>query len=171
MNLMLNVLVLFLEILYYSLFMKFARKESDFVRLLFLFTVITIAGMFIGTNHLPSYLALILIMLFGLKYVVQIKVILYDMFIIFIMLILGILIQLPCYIVLTKFVKGLYVMMTIYQFIKLIVVILLRNKIALMYTKLYKRWANNDFYIRYIFSIFVFLYAIASCLFIIIILL
>ena len=171
MDLVLNILVLIFEILYYSLFMKYARKESKFHKLILLFTMITIIGMIIGTNNLPSYLILILMMLFGMKHVARLKVSLYDMLIIVIMIILGILIQLPCYMVLSKIIENLYVMLTIYQLIKLIIVILLRNRIASMYIKLYKKWSNNDFYIRYLFSIFVFLYAIASCLFIIIILL
>lgn len=168
---LLSMLVLTLEILYYSLFIKFARKESKFSKCLILFSIITIIGFLIGTNNLPSYLILILMMLFGMKYIINIKVTLYDMLIIVLMIILGILIQFPCYMILVKFIDDLYVMMTIYQLIKIIIVLLLKNRIASMYKKLYRKWSNNDFYIRYIFSVFMFLYAIASCLFIIIFLL
>ena len=84
MNLVLNILVLIFEILYYSLFMKYARKESKFHKLILLFTMITIIGMIIGTNNLPSYLILILMMSFGMKHIGKLKVSLYDMLIIFI---------------------------------------------------------------------------------------
>ena len=80
MDLVLNILVLIFEILYYSLFMKYARKESKFHKLILLFTMITIIGMIIGTNNLPSYLILILMMLFGMKHVARLKVSLYDMY-------------------------------------------------------------------------------------------
>ena len=161
MNLMLNVLVLFLEILYYSLFMKYARKESNFIRLLILFTGITIIGMLIGTNNLPSYLALILMMLLGLKYIGKLKVSLYDMLIIFIMLIIKVIIETPLYLLLVH-TANRYIVSIIPNVIKILVITLLSKKITKFYKSLKIKWDNNNFYIRYIFSILVYIYCIAT---------
>lgn len=167
MDLFLNIVVLLFEILYYSLFMKFSRKEGKFYKYLLLFSFITLIGMFIGTNNLVSYMLLVIMMLFGLKYVVKVKTSLYDMLIIVLMIIFGVLVQFPCYLLLVNRINDIYVMMLLYQTIKLLSVFLVRNKINKMYKNLYIKWIHNDFYIRYLFSIFIFSYTILSCLFII----
>lgn len=160
-DLLLNVLVLSLEILYYSLFMKYARRESKFDRLHLLFTIITIIGIFIGTNTLPSYLILILMMLFGLKYVAKLKVSLYDMLIIFIMLIIKVIIETPLYLLLVH-TANRYIVSIIPNVIKILVITLLNKKITKFYKSLKIKWDNNNFYIRYIFSILVYIYCIAT---------
>lgn len=88
-----NIIVLIFEILYYSMFMKFARKEGKFWKYLLLFTLVTISGLFIPTNTLLSYLYLILAILFGLKYIVKINTTLYDMFFILIMIFFKLIIE------------------------------------------------------------------------------
>ena len=81
----LNIIVLIFEVLYYSLFMKYSRPEGKYYRYLILFTLITIIGLVIGTSNLISYLLLILMILYGIKYIVKIKISLYDMLVILIM--------------------------------------------------------------------------------------
>lgn len=171
MTLCLNIIILVFEILYYSLFMKFVRKEGKLWRYILMFSIITIAGVFIGTGNTISYLFLIFTMLLCLKYIVRIKTTLYDCFIIVIMILFGVLIQLPCYIILNKLIDDLYVMMTIYQIIKLCVLVIVRNKLYNILYLFKSKWVSNDFYIRYIFSILLFLYVITSCIFIITLLL
>lgn len=161
MNLVLNILVLIFEILYYSLFMKYARKESKFHKLILLFTMITIIGMIIGTNNLPSYLILILMMLFGMKYIGKLKVSLYDMLIIFIMLIIKVIIETPLYLLLVH-TANRYIVSIIPNVIKILVITLLSKKITKFYKSLKIKWDNNNFYIRYIFSILVYIYCIAT---------
>ena len=163
---LLNLIVLTFEILFYSMFMKFARNDGKFVRYLLSFTIITVIGLVIGTNNLPSYLLLTLLMLLGLKYIVKIYTSLYDMLVIVAMIIFGIVIQLPCYLVLMTITNDLHVSMIIYQVIKILITLILKNKLNTLYTKFEILWDNNNFYIRYLFAIGILIYTIASCLFI-----
>ena len=162
----LHIIVLLFEVLYYSMFMKFARKEGKFWRYLLLFSLITIFFYFFNTNNLYSYLMLILMILYGIKYIANVKISLYDMFVIFIMLILKLIIETPIYFVLYKYVN-IYINGIITGLIKFLILFLLKDKLNIVYINLKKKWDNNNFYIRYIFSIFMFLYCIFSCLFII----
>lgn len=166
MNTFLYVIILIAEIFYYSMFMKFTRKQGKFWKYLLLFALITIFFFFVGTDKIYSYLLLILTILYGLKYVVKIKTGLYDMLIIFIMLILKVLTETPIYMLLFNL-FNIYIIGIIYSLIKIILVFLLKNKLNVLYKKLKKKWDNNNFYIRYIFTILMFAYSIISCIFII----
>lgn len=162
----LHIIVLIFEVLYYSMFMKFARKEGKFWKYLLLFSLITVILFIFNTNNLYVYLMFILLALYGLKYIVNVKISLYDMFVIFIMLILKLIIETPIYFVLYKYVN-IYINGIITGLIKFLILFLLKDKLNIVYINLKKKWDNNNFYIRYIFSIFMFLYCIFSCLFII----
>ena len=50
MNIILNAIVLIFEVLYYALFMKFARKDGKFWKYILLFSLMTICSFFITTN-------------------------------------------------------------------------------------------------------------------------
>lgn len=162
----LNIIVLIFEVLYYSLFMKFARNEGKFHRYLILFSLITTLFYFVGTDKLYSYLFLILTILYGIKYIVKIKISLYDVLFIFIMLILKLFIETPFYLILNGGLS-IYEIGIIMGIFKVIVLLILKNKINKLYIKLKDLWYKNNFYIRYIFSILMFIYCILSCLFII----
>lgn len=169
MNLLLmNIIVLIFEVLYYALFMKFARKEGKFSRYVLLFTIITIILYIIGTNHVYSHLLLIFMMLLGLKYLTKTKVYLYDMLVIIIMLFISVIIQFPIYMIFINVFKNLFFVTLIYEIAKIIFVLLINKNMNLYYNKFHKIWDNNNFYIRYIFAICIFIYAIISCLFTII---
>lgn len=163
MRLFLNIIVLIFEILYYSLFMKYARKEGSFIRYLISFTLITIIFLFLGTTNFICYFLLILTILFGLKYIVKLKVSLYDMLIIVIMLFCKVLIETPLYIILYKAIN-IYFIGVLVNIIKIIVIFLIRNVIDYMYKHLKVKWDNNNFYIRYIFSICCFIYCIITAI-------
>lgn len=163
MTLFLNIIVLIFEILYYSLFMKFVRKDGNFIKYLLAFTMITIIGIIIGTNGLVSYFALILMILLAMKYIVRIKTTLYDMFIIVFMLFLKIIIETPLYIVLFTFINN-YIIGVIVGILKITILILIRNIIANFYKKVKIRWDKNNFYIRYLFSICCFMYCIITAI-------
>lgn len=163
MTLFLNIIVLIFEILYYSLFMKFVRKDGNFIKYLLAFTMITIIGIIIGTNGLVSYFALILLISLAMKYIVRIKTTLYDMFIIVFMLFLKIIIETPLYIVLFTFINN-YIIGVIVGILKITILILIRNIIANFYKKVKIRWDKNDFYIRYLFSICCFMYCIITAI-------
>lgn len=166
-SLLLNVVVLVFEVLYYALFMKFARKEGKFWRYLLLFSAITIFFYFVGKRQIYSYLLLILMILYGMKYLVKLKISLYDMLIIFLMMIIKLFIEAPLSLSINLFIKDVYVVSSIVGFIKLLILYIMRNKINLFYNKFKILWNNNNFYIRYIFSTFMFVYVIVSCVFII----
>lgn len=165
-SLLLNVVVLVFEILYYTLFMKFARKEGKFWRYLLLFSAITIFFYFVGTKHIFSYLSLILMMLYGLKFIVKIKISLYDMLVITIMCISKSIIEIPLFYLFSIMFNGI-VSTFLFQISKIGIILILRNKMNVAYNYLKTKWNNNNFYIRYIFSIALFSYVIISCFFLI----
>lgn len=143
--------------------MKFARNEGKFTRYLFLFTLITIIGCFIGTDYLFSYLILVLMMLYGIKYIVKIKTSLYDMFIIISMLFIKILIETPFYVLYINDIQNIHFEVTMLASIfKILIVIIGRKFINKLFVKLKKLWDNNNFYIRYIFTICVYIYVIIT---------
>lgn len=164
---LLNIIVLLLEVLYYSLFMKFARKEGKLWRYIISFILISIIGLFIKTNYLMSYIILIILIVTGLKSIVRIKISLYDIFFIFIMLIVKTLLEtvllVPSYYIL----KNMFLATLIAGIFKTSVIMVLRNKIGKYYTSIKDKWNKNNFYIRYIFTTLMFLYIIISCLFLI----
>lgn len=162
-----NIIVLIFEVLYYSMFMYFSKKEGKFCKYILLFSLITISGLFIKTNNLISYLYLVLAMLFGIKYIVKVKTTLYDMFYILVMLLLKLIIEFTFCMILYILFKNTFISIIISNIVKLSFILLSKNNINNFYLKLKKKWDNNNFYIRYIFSCFTYVYVIVSVLFII----
>lgn len=159
----LHIIVLIFEVLYYSMFMKFARKEGKFWRYLLLFSLITIVMIFIGTNTLYAYLIFVLLALYGLKYIVKIKTSFYDMFIIVIMMMLKLLIETPIYLICINFIKNNHFIVTLLMdIIKIGILFLLKNRLNIFYIKLKKLWQNNNFYLRYIFTCIMYIYVIIT---------
>lgn len=161
-----NIIVLIFEILYYSMFMKFARKEGKFWKYLLLFTLVTISGLFIPTNILISYIYLVLIILYGLKYIIKLKTSLYDMLFVLIMIFTKTLIEFIVCMIIYFFTKDTVISIFIANIIKILSLLLFKNLINRYYIKLNKKWQNNNFYIRYIFSCLTYIYIIISILFI-----
>ena len=121
----LNIAVLILEILYYSIFMYYSKGEGKFWRYLLLFSLITILFFFVGTTQIYSYLILVLMMLYGLKYIVKVKTSLYDMLIIILMLFLKIIIETPLYIAFFFSINDLHFIITVIASISKISLILI----------------------------------------------
>ena len=160
----LHIIVLIFEVLYYSMFMKFARKEGKFWKYLLLFSLITLIGIFTLTNqNLISYLTLVLLMLYGIKYIVRIKISLYDMLLIVIMLLLKLIIE---FIIMLIFYELLninqFISTMIFDFIKISFLLFFKDKIYSISQKFKRLWDNNNFYIRYIFTIGIYVYVIVS---------
>ena len=150
---LLNILVLVFEILYYSMFMYYAKGEGEFKRYLLLFSLITIIGTFIKTDYLLSYIYLVLMIIIGIKLIVRCKTYFYDYFIIFLMLFLSFLIPIPfVYFIYYTFAN---VMLTSFIGIiaKLLIIFILRNKIKKNIKKFEIKWNKNIFLIRYVFVI------------------
>ena len=158
-----NVIVLIFEVLYYSMFMKFTRNDGKFWRYLLLFSLITIVMIFIGTNTLYAYLIFVLLALYGLKYIVKIKTSFYDMFIIVIMMMLKLLIETPIYLICINFIKNNhFIVILLMDIIKIGILFLLKNRLNIFYIKLKKLWQNNNFYLRYIFTCIMYIYVIIT---------
>ena len=163
MKMVLHIIVLLFEVLYYSMFMKFTKNEGKFWRYLLLFSLITIIGLFIGTDNLYSYLLLILMMLYGLKYIVNLKTSLYDMLWINIMLIVKLLIETPIYLAFLDIIKSNHFIVTLLMnIIKISILFLFKNRLNVFYIKLKKLWQNNNFYLRYIFTCIIYIYVIIT---------
>lgn len=161
----LHIIVLIFEVLYYSMFMKFARKEGKFWRYLLLFSLITIVLIFTGTGNLYVYLIFVLLSLYGLKYIVKTKISLFDILPIIIMLAIKIVIELLSMFIFYKFLYLNQVITTfIFEIIKILTILLSKNYLNLYYNKLKTTWDKNNFYIRYFFSIFAIIYVIISAI-------
>jgi len=168
MDLILNIIVLIFEVLYYSLFMKFARKEGKFWRYLLLFTLISIFFFFVGTNQVYSHLLLVVLIVYGLKLIVKLKISLYDMLLVFLMLISKLIIEMPFSLIIYKFINNIYIASINAGIIKILFLCIFNKVISNIYNYCYKMWINNNFYIRYIFTIFMFIYIIVTCVFFVI---
>ena len=166
MTLFLYINILLFEVLYYSSFMYYSKKEGNFLRYFLTFTIITLIGIIIDTNTVYSYLALITMIMIGLKYFVKVRVSLFDMLVAFIMILVKVLIELPIYIIIFNRL-GIFVTGLIYSFFKILFICITKNKLNKMYLKMQKLWRNNNFYIRYIFTTIMLIYTIISCVFII----
>lgn len=161
----LHIIVLIFEVLYYSMFMKFARKEGKFWKYLLLFSLITIVLIFTGTGNLYVYLIFVLLSLYGLKYIVKTKISLFDILPIIIMLAIKIVIELLSMFIFYKFLYLNQVITTfIFEIIKILTILLSKNYLNLYYNKLKTTWDKNNFYIRYFFSIFAIIYVIISAI-------
>lgn len=163
----LNIIVLILEVMYYSLFLKYAKNEGKLWKYILSFIIVSIIGLFIKTNYLVSYLILVILIVLALKYIVRLKVKLYDILFIFLMLIFKTIIEAILTISTYYIIKNMFVATLISSFMKIGVILLLRNKLTIWYKLIKKHWNKNNFYIRYIFTILMFLYLIVSCLFLI----
>lgn len=162
----LYLLILILEVIYYSLFMKYSQNGS-FIRYIILFTLITIMLVFVGTSQFISYLILTITMFIGLKYIVKVKTGLFDMLILTIMILFKLLIEIIVISALFMFIKNAYVLSFIASVTKVLLVLLLKKKISHNYSTLRKIWYNNNFGVRYLFTLALFLYTIISFLFLI----
>lgn len=167
MTVTLNIIVLIFEILFYSLFMKFARKEGNFIRYIIAFTMVVLIGGITNVQTLVSYAIGLITILLTLKYVVKLKVSLYDLLFVFIMFFIKLLIELPVYMIFSNIlnITAFYITM---ESVKIICIIMIRKEINKLYNYLKVKWDKNNFYIRYIFTTFMFLYFIFTALYLIV---
>lgn len=162
-----TIIVLIFEILFYSTFMYYSRQDGSIFKYLALFVIVTILGLFIGTSGLLSYLILVLSILLGLKYALRVETTLYDMLVIVCMLLFKLLLEFVLTIPLYQIINSTYHTMIAVGTTKCVIVALISEWLCVMYKQMKLVWNNNNFYIRYIFSILVFLYTIVSCAFLV----
>lgn len=166
MNLILNIIVLIFEILYYSLFMKFARKEGKIWKYLIAFSISVIISGFLNVETFISYILTLICMLVSLKYIARLKVNLFDLLYIFIMMFFKIIIETLVFVIFNNLLP-IFAFYIVLEFVKIFTIIILKDKFNKLYKILKLKWENNNFYIRYIFTTLMFAYTIISCLFII----
>ena len=70
---LLNIIVILLEIIYYSLFMKYSRKEGKFYKYILLFLLFSFITIFVDKRFLINYVLIFLFILYGLKYIVKLN--------------------------------------------------------------------------------------------------
>lgn len=162
-----TVYILIFEILFYSIFMYKSKQKGSLFEYSLLFVLVTILGLFIGTSGLLSYLILVLSILLGLKYVMRVETTLYDMLVIVCMLLFKLLLEFALTIPLYYIIDNTYHTMIAVGATKCVIVALISKWLCVMYKQMKLVWDNNNFYIRYIFSILVFLYTIVSCAFLV----
>lgn len=167
MQLILGVIGLFLEALYYSLFIKFSKNEGNIFKYLISFIIISIVGIFIDVSTLVSYFVLIAMIIIALKYIVKVKTSVYDLLFLFIMLIFKLFIEILFFLIFFNFTKNNYIMALLLGICKVPILLILKNKLNLLYNELEKYWNNNVFYIRYGFAILMLIYVILSCCFLV----
>lgn len=169
MNITLNIIVLLIEVLYYSLFMKFARKECRFWKYMLSFSIATIFNIIfsiLGINEFVIYFLFIFISIFAMK-IFDKEISLFDMLFLFIILIIKIIIEGICFLILYNLINKIIFTFVI-DIIKISFVILIKKQINIKYKEMKNKWNNNNFYIRYIFNIFLFVFIIMSFVFIMI---
>jgi len=162
---LLNIFVLVCEVLFYSLFIYFAKKEGRLWRyILGIILVILIIG-FLGSQTFLVYSIQGLLFLFVLKYIVRINTKVFDLVLISLSFIIKAFIEIICVLILMNFVNTIFVYI-ILSLIKVGTIYFLRNKIEYIYNKLFKKWNSNNFYIRYGSSIIIMIYFIVFIVFI-----
>ena len=121
---------------------------------------------FLGTNNIYTYLIFMGLTLLSFKYFVRCKPKLYDLMILVLMMLIKVIIEVCFYLPLQAF-FDIYKIAILHSIIKVILVFIFRNYLNLIYDKLKIYWDNNNFYIRYLFSVLMFVYCIISGIFII----
>lgn len=159
-----NVIIFTLEVIYYSLFMHYADKRFN-IRCFITFLLANIISLFIGYGNFYSYLFYFIELSFIFR-ILKIKFTLYDLLFIIFSMIFKILIEFICFIIL-KDMMDLFVVTFLICLLKIFIITFIKNKILFVYNHLKIKWNNNNFYIRYIFNITIFIYIIASLLFMI----
>ena len=168
MEVFLNIIIMILEIVYYTIFMKSARKEGNIKRYFLLFSLFTIITIFINRRFLINYLLIFFLILYGLKYIVKLKITLFDLFFIILMFMSKVIIEMPLSLLSYSIVENIYIASTMVGILKVIIVWLFNGYIEQIYEIMQMLWINNNFYIRYLFSIALFIYVILSSIFLIV---
>ncbi len=159
----LNIIVLVFEVLFYSLFMKYSRKDGKLSRYILLFIINSIVVAIFNNKYFTTYVLFVFVAFVGLKYIVKTKTSLYDIIPLIIMLALNLVIELPIYLMFYEILHFNHFIVTmIFEVLKLLIVILLKDKLHSLYKKYKNLWHINNFNIRYCFTIFIYLYIIIS---------
>lgn len=161
------IIILIFETIYYSLFLKYSRNEGKLWKYLLLFTLFSSISWFMNDSSPISYAIILLIILYGLKYIVKTKISLFDLFFIFIMMLIKVLIEIVLALPTMLIINDIEISKVVLGITKVSFIFIIRKKLNPLYLTLNKPWNNNRFFIRYIFTILMFIYVICSCVFLI----
>lgn len=160
-----QLIIFGLEILYYTLFFSFCRSKESKIKVFIVFLISNIVSFLIGFGSFYSYM-LYFIEIAILCRLLKIKFVLYDLFIIILSMLFKLFIELLFFMMFQKNII-LFIPILIMGMSKNTILILLRKKLKNMYIKLKQKWDNNNFYIRYSFTVVLYSYVIASIVYII----
>lgn len=165
MNIILNAIVLIFEVLYYALFMKFARKDGKFWKYFLMFLLSNILCLFISFENFYAYLFYFLgIILLSKLFKLNFK--LYDLIVIILSMIIKLIIELLFFVIIKDKID-MFIWVAIIGIYKNEIIYVFRNNLRNIYIKIYEKWQNNNFYIKYFLNIAIFIYVISSLLYII----
>ena len=161
-----QLIVFLLEILYYTMFFSFCRKDEKPYKLFLVFLISNIISFFIGYGSFYSY-AFYFIEIAILTRLLKIKMTLYDILVLIVSMIFKLFIEVMFFIFIRENITTFAWICTI-GIVKNNILIICNKKLNEIYNKLKKLWLNNNFYIRYLFSTFLYLYLIFSVIYIIV---
>ena len=160
-----QLIIFLLEILYYTLFFGFCRKNDKYYKLFVVFLIANIISFFIGYGTFYSY-ALYFTEISILARLLNIKMTLYDIFVLIISMIFKLIIELLFFIIIRENIS-LFIWVLAMGITKNMILLFINKILNKLYYKLKDLWINNNFYIRYLFSTFLYLYLIFSIIYII----
>lgn len=160
---LLNFVVLAFEIIYYSLFMKSIKREGKFWKYVVIFTLITLLTLLFGNKTILVYWMYVFIPIILMKYIFKIDSKLFDIFMILLVLIVKIIIE-GTIVLLFKDLLNFTIITFIFEFLKILAILLLGKIFNKVYLKGIEIWNNNNFYIRYFTSILLIIYTIITVL-------
>lgn len=158
--------ILLFEVLFYSLFIKFVKPKSSFIRLLMLFAFLTLVNYIIGSS-IYAYIFFVILALLGLKYFVKTETTIYDLFIIVIMILFKAFLEIIDGLILQLFFENSNIISVGTSLLKTLILFPLKDNLLYQYRNFNLKWKNNNFYVRYIFTILIYVYVIFSLLFLI----
>lgn len=161
-----QLIIFLLEILYYTLFFNFCRKQDKFYKIFLMFLIANIGLFFIGFNTFYAY-TLYFFEIMILCKILKIKLVLYDILVFIVSLFVKLFLELICFAIFRENIV-LFIPVLIMGIFKNLFLILIRNLLNKAYINFKKVWDNNNFYIRYSFSTLLYLYIIASIVYIIV---
>jgi hypothetical protein len=158
-----NLIIFLLEILYYTLFIKLSKREKGFIKYFLVFLLANAISLFVGFSSFYSYLFYFVEIVLLIK-LLKVKFNLFDLLVIINSMLVKILIEFIAFLILREKLD-LFIWILILGIFKNLILFIFKNLLQYCYIGLYKMWVNNNFYIRYIFNIMVFVYIISSLLF------
>ena len=161
-------IVLSLEILFYTMFMKASKREGNIIGYIFTFLIGTIEMSIMNSNRLIAYLLFFLVVLLGMKFLARTKVLNYDILVLFIMCLSKLAVEFLTLVPLYMITGNSFLATCVSGVIKLVLVIAFSKQLNIIYNKLLDKWNKNNFYIRYFTSTIIMLYVIVTCIILIV---